>query len=160
MDKFYSIFKEGPLELLVKESGGKIVYIGNKTENTEGFTRKKTRLIESSIDSLTEYLRGDRRDFSIPIEPSGTDFQVKVWKKLMEIPYGEKRSYKEVAEAIGNPRAYQAVGSAIGKNPLLLVIPCHRVLTSEGKLGGFSAGLENKKFLLKLESIDYKKQKY
>lgn len=157
MDNFYYIFKEGPLELLLKQSGEKLIYIGKSNENIEGFTRKKTKLLESSIDRLTQYLRGDKIDLCLPIELLGTDFQIRVWLELLKIPYGQKRSYKNIAEAIGRPKAYQAVGSAIGKNPLLLVIPCHRVLTSDGKLGGFSAGLENKEFLLKLEKIDYKK---
>jgi len=85
------------------------------------------------------------------LNPRGTVFQKQVWKALLEIPYGETRSYKQIAEAIGNPKAVRAVGMANNRNPLLIVVPCHRVIGANGKLVGYGAGLDKKEFLLRLE---------
>lgn len=106
---------------------------------------------------LTEYFAGKRRDFDVDIEFRGTDFQKKVWQTLLAIPYGKTMSYAQVAEAAGSPGAQRAAGSAIGKNPLLIVVPCHRVIRSDGGLGGFSAGIENKLILQRIENIDMKR---
>jgi O-6-methylguanine DNA methyltransferase len=100
---------------------------------------------------LSEYLIGERKSFDLPLNPRGTVFQQQVWKALCDIPYGETRSYKQIAEAIGNPKAVRAVGMANNRNPLLIVIPCHRVIGANGKLVGYGAGIEKKEFLLKLE---------
>lgn len=102
---------------------------------------------------LAEYFRGERTAFDLPISPKGTDFRRRVWNALMEIPYGETRSYSEIAAAVGKPSAQRAVGNAIGDNPILIVIPCHRVIRSDGGIGGFSAGIEMKEFLMGLEGI-------
>ncbi len=102
-------------------------------------------------DQLTSYLLGEAETFQLQIDPIGTRFQQQVWEALAEIPYGETRSYAEIAERINRPRAVRAVGSAIGANPLLMVIPCHRVIGKNGALTGFRAGLEMKAKLLKLE---------
>ena len=85
------------------------------------------------------------------MNPRGTVFQQQVWKALCDIPYGETRSYKQIAEAIGNPKAVRAVGMANNRNPLIIVVPCHRVVGANGKLVGYAAGIEKKEFLLKLE---------
>lgn len=100
---------------------------------------------------LKEYLDGNRRSFDFPVECSGTAFQKEVWAALMQIPYGTTASYGEVAELIGRPKAVRAVGQAIGKNPCLIAVPCHRVIGKNGGLTGFSAGLELKQYLLGLE---------
>lgn len=102
---------------------------------------------------LAEYLRGERREFDLPLAPRGTEFQRRVWSALQEIPYGETRSYAELAEAAGSPRGYRAVGQANGRNPLGVVIPCHRVIAADGGLGGYTGGLERKRKLLELEGI-------
>ena len=99
---------------------------------------------------LQEYFAGERMDFKLELLPKGTAFQKMVWVALREIPYGETRTYGELAARIGHPNAYRAVGNAAGKNPLLIVVPCHRLVAQNG-LGGFSAGLEKKKALLSLE---------
>ena len=106
---------------------------------------------------LNEYFAGLRSGFSVPLTPQGTDFQKRVWAELQKIPHGETISYEELAKRIGKPTAQRAVAQANGANPIAILIPCHRVIAKNGKLGGYSAGLERKRFLLGLEqgeSID------
>ena len=100
---------------------------------------------------IGEYFAGERRDFDLPLRLSGTDFQVSVLEALQEIPYGETVSYGDIAKRIGRPKAVRAVGAANGRNPLPIVVPCHRVIGSDGSLTGFAGGLEAKKLLLRLE---------
>lgn len=110
------------------------------------------KLFKEVEDQLKEYFHGKRKDFSLQLDLGyGTDFQRKVWKALTEIPYGEVRSYGQQAVKVGSPKAFRAVGSANGKNLIPIIIPCHRVIASGGKLGGFGGGLENKQILLDLE---------
>ena len=121
------------------------------TQHTYEGERLETPLIQEAYRQLTEYLIGVRKCFDLPLNPRGTEFQQQVWKALCDIPYGGTRSYKQIAEAIGNPKAVRAVGMANNRNPLLIVIPCHRVIGANGKLVGFGAGIEKKEYLLKLE---------
>jgi len=100
---------------------------------------------------LTEYFEGTRKVFDLPLAPDATPFQARVLEALAEIPYGETRSYRDVAVAVGNPKAVRAVGGANGSNPIPIVIPCHRVIGSDGTLTGFGGGLDTKRFLLDLE---------
>ena len=100
---------------------------------------------------LKEYFEGQRRDFELVLAPDATPFQAGVLEALQKIPYGETRSYLDVAQAVGNPKAVRAVGGANGNNPIAIVIPCHRVIGSNGSLTGFGGGLDNKRFLLDLE---------
>jgi O-6-methylguanine DNA methyltransferase len=103
---------------------------------------------------LEEYLRGERKKFTVPVEPSqGTEFQRKVWRAMRQIPFGKTKSYGELAREIGSPKASRAVGAACGQNPIPILVPCHRVLARNQKLGGFSGGLHWKKRLLALEGI-------
>ena len=113
---------------------------------------QETALIKEAHLQLMEYLIGERKTFDLPLNPQGTDFQKRVWKALCEIPYGETRCYKQIAESIGNPKAVRAVGMANNRNPLLVVVPCHRVIGADGKLVGYAAGLDKKEFLLRLEA--------
>ena len=113
---------------------------------------QETTLIKEAHQQLSEYLKGERKSFDLPLRMKGTDFQQRVWNALLDIPYGETRSYKQIAEAIGNPKAVRAVGMANNRNPLLIVVPCHRVIGVNGKLVGYGAGIEKKEFLLRLES--------
>ena len=101
---------------------------------------------------LGEYFAGARREFSLPLEFRGTEFQVRVWNELLKIPFGETRTYSQVARQIGRPDAVRAVGAANGANPLSIVAPCHRVIGASGSLTGFGGGLEAKAYLLALES--------
>ncbi|MFH7804504.1 MULTISPECIES: methylated-DNA--[protein]-cysteine S-methyltransferase [unclassified Acinetobacter] len=100
---------------------------------------------------LTEYFAGKRQQFDLPLDFEGTEFQKKVWQALLTIPFGETRSYRDIAEQIGNVKAVRAVGAANGKNPISIIAPCHRVVGANGKLVGFAGGLENKEILLKIE---------
>jgi len=109
-------------------------------------------LLEEAHRQLRAYFDGDLREFQLPLDMVGTEFQIRVWKQLETIPYGEFRSYAEVARAIGAPQAVRAVGAANGANPLPIVVPCHRVIGSSGKLVGYGGGLPMKKRLLELES--------
>ena len=100
---------------------------------------------------LTEYFAGKRQQFDLPLDFEGTEFQQKVWQALLTIPFGETRSYRDIAEQIGNVKAVRAVGAANGKNPISIIAPCHRVVGASGKLVGFAGGLDNKEILLKIE---------
>ena len=100
---------------------------------------------------LTEYFAGKRQQFDLPLDFAGTEFQHKVWQALLSIPFGETRSYRDIAEQIGNIKAVRAVGAANGKNPISIIAPCHRVVGTNGKLVGFAGGLGNKDILLRLE---------
>ncbi|PYT44669.1 MAG: cysteine methyltransferase [Acidobacteria bacterium] len=104
------------------------------------------------IRQLRAYFRGERKEFDLPLAPEGTEFQLRVWNRLRTIPYGETISYAQLAERIGNPKAVRAVGLANGSNPIPIIIPCHRVIGSDGSLTGFGGGLPTKKMLLELES--------
>ena len=100
---------------------------------------------------LVEYFAGERREFSVPLEIVGSTFQRRVWQELRVIPYGETRSYEDIAISVGSPKAVRAVGTANGSNRIAIVIPCHRVINKGGKLGGYGGGLDRKKYLLELE---------
>ena len=118
----------------------------------EGAIQKETPLNARAAEMLGEYLEGKRRDFDLPLDPKGTEFQKKAWNALLTIPYGQTRSYKEQAEAVGNAKACRAVGAANGKNPISIIIPCHRVIGTDGSLIGYGGGLAVKKALLELEA--------
>ena len=121
------------------------------THRTFEGIEQETPLIKDAYRQLSEYLKGERKGFDLPLLIKGTTFQQQVWNALLEIPYGETRSYKQIAVAIGNPKAVRAVGMANNRNPLLIVVPCHRVIGANGKLVGYGAGIEKKEFLLRLE---------
>lgn len=108
-------------------------------------------LFTEAIRQLNEYFAGKRKDFSLPLQPKGTNFQQKVWQKLQRIPYGTTTNYGEIAKRIDNPKGSRAVGLANGKNPIPIIIPCHRVIGKNGKLTGFGGGLDVKRQLLDLE---------
>ncbi len=110
-----------------------------------------SEILLKAKEELLEYFAGERFEFDIPLRPSGTDFQLRVWSALRKIPYGSTASYRDIADMTGNRRACRAVGGAIGKNPIMIIVPCHRIIGRNGSLVGFSAGLEVKKLLLELE---------
>lgn len=110
-----------------------------------------TELLSMATIQLDEYFQGKRTTFSLPFKLTGTPFQLTVWKELQNIPYGKTTSYKEIAQKINKPKAYRAVGMANNKNPLPIIIPCHRVIGSNGKLIGYAGGLKLKNYLLELE---------
>ncbi|MEZ8826341.1 methylated-DNA--[protein]-cysteine S-methyltransferase [Vibrio amylolyticus] len=110
-------------------------------------------ILREAAVQLDEYFASERTEFQLTLAPQGTDFQQKVWHELCKIPYGESWSYKELAERLGKPTASRAVGMANGKNPISIIVPCHRVIGKSGKLTGYAGGLDAKKTLLKLEGI-------
>ncbi|MGO5024011.1 methylated-DNA--[protein]-cysteine S-methyltransferase [Lawsonibacter sp. LCP25S3_G6] len=110
-----------------------------------------TELTKKVFSQLQEYFSGQRKTFDFPYELRGTEFQKKVWAALETIPYGQTRSYREIAQAVGNPKAVRAVGAANGKNPMWIVVPCHRVVGANGTLTGYAGGIDMKRRLLELE---------
>lgn len=123
------------------------LYMDSNIEENE----KETELLQEAHQQLKEYFSGKRKTFDLPIHLEGTEFQKKVWAALQTIPYGETRTYGEIAEQIGNPKASRAVGGANHNNPIMIVVPCHRVIGANGSLVGFGGGLDMKKYLLELE---------
>ena len=135
--------------------GGWITEIGfgrRDPAETDAGTQETPELIKLAYRQLMEYFDGERKEFHLPLKPEGTEFQKKVWAALREIPYGETRSYGQIAARIGDPKASRAVGMANNKNPLAIVVPCHRVVGANGSLTGYAGGLDVKEYLLKLES--------
>ena len=140
---------------------GKICIMENGTEITHLLFRddsikdevivNETPLIKEAKLQLDDYFNGKRKDFDLPLAPSGTEFQLKVWTALQNIPYGETKCYSEIAEIIGNSKASRAVGLANNRNPISIIIPCHRVIGKSGKLVGYGGGLETKEYLLNME---------
>jgi O-6-methylguanine DNA methyltransferase len=130
----------------------------NKTDEKPENGSKEDVVLDQAERELSEYFAGKREDFEVPIEfADGTTFQKNVWKSLRKIPYGKPCSYKDVAVSIGKPCAARAVGRANSKNPIPIIVPCHRVISSDGTLGGFTGGLVTKKKLLALEGVTIKK---
>jgi len=121
-------------------------------ENTDK-SDNKTELIKEIKTQLNEYFLGKRKKFDIKLNPKGTDFQKKVWQELQKIPYGETRNYSEIAAAAGNKNAQRAVGNACKKNPIMIIIPCHRVVSKNNNLGGYAYGSKIKQKLLNIENF-------
>ncbi len=138
------------LRVSAGEAGVRSIEI-NPRRPSAGTRNDANPLLASAVSQLREYFAGQRQRFELPLDPQGTDFQRKVWKALEEIPYGETRNYREIAEAVGTPRAVRAVGAANGRNPLPILVPCHRVIGADGKLVGYAGGLQVKRILLELE---------
>jgi methylated-DNA-[protein]-cysteine S-methyltransferase len=124
---------------------------GTPVRPEPGWTESATGPVGEAIRQLREYFAGRRREFDLPLAPEGTSFQKSVWTRLQEIPYGATISYGELAKRVGNANASRAVGAANGKNPLPIVVPCHRVIGANGKLVGFGGGLPVKQVLLEIE---------
>lgn len=112
---------------------------------------QETPLLQETISQVKEYLKGERRTFDVKLSSKGTAFQQKVWRALREISYGETRTYGQIAAAVGSPKGARAVGMACNRNPIMIIVPCHRVIGSNGSLTGFGGGLPVKEKLLKLE---------
>ena len=135
------------------EENNYIVKISIGEEKEQGIEQKDTPLLLNATTQIKEYLENKRKNFELPLNPKGTEFMKKVWNELLKIPYGQTRTYKQIAEAIGNKKAARAVGMANNKNPMPIIIPCHRVVGANGSLVGYALGLDMKKYLLKLEKI-------
>lgn len=152
----YAIYKTKVGYIKIVHDNGKVIGLHRVNEEHIIDYGHDTEFTKTVMMQLKEYLEGNRETFEIPYEVKGTVFQKKVWKALCDIPYGETRTYKEIAIAVGNEKASRAVGMANNKNPIAIVIPCHRVIGANGKLVGYAGGLDMKEMLLKLE---YKKNK-
>jgi methylated-DNA-[protein]-cysteine S-methyltransferase len=145
---FYYTFDSyiGMLTIAADEKNIKAVFFGEYDGEST-----LTPLISNAVTQLNEYFNGERKVFSLPLCPDGTDFQKSVWNALTDIPYGKTASYKEIAERINVPKGARAVGNANNKNPIVIIIPCHRVIGADGKLSGYGGGTDIKKKLLNLE---------
>jgi methylated-DNA-[protein]-cysteine S-methyltransferase len=119
----------------------------------QGLKTGTSDLLSRAAEQLAEYFTGQRSCFELPLAPSGSDFQQAVWRCLQAIPYGQTCSYQQLAHQLGKPKASRAVGSANGKNPLWIIIPCHRVVRSSGELGGYAGGIAMKDWLLNCERV-------
>jgi len=155
----YQIGKNFILKLGIAEDSGadKAAICGvflNAVNAPKGFVKKETPLIKKAALQFGEYFKGKRKSFNLPLTMSGTDFQMKVWNALKKIPYGKTISYGELAAMIGNPKACRAVGMANNRNPIAIIVPCHRVIGSDGSLTGYGGGLKLKSLLLELEKGD------
>lgn len=154
---------QGTMYIVASDEG--LVYIGTPNvsfDEVEVWAKKPFKgyrfeehkvKLQPYIKQLTAYFNGELTEFDLPIHVKGTPFQLAVWDALKELPYGATATYSDIAHRIGNPKAVRAVGSAIGANPILAIIPCHRVIGKNGKLTGFRSGLGMKEFLLELERV-------
>ena len=136
-------------KIYIAETQGFITNLVFRT--IEGTEKSKTPVISRAIKQLDEYFIGKRKEFDLPVKLTGTEFQQKAWVALLDIPYGQTRTYKQQAESIGNVKACRAVGAANGKNPISIIFPCHRVIGANKKLTGYGGGIRIKKTLLQLE---------
>lgn len=149
---YFAKYKSPVGTLWIAEREGYITHVTfNELRYSLQGEEKKTDLISNAIAQLKLYFEGDLKEFDLPLKPCGTDFQKAVWNSVIEIPYGKTCSYQEIAIKIGNPKGARAVGGANNKNPIMIVIPCHRVIGSNGSLTGYSGGLPVKEHLLNLE---------
>jgi len=139
------------IDLSITDNGDAItgVYFGRKP--LPGYQKAETPLIQKAAAQIEEYLNGKRKQFKLPLALHGTEFQLAVWHALQDIPYGETRSYGEIAASIGRPKAVRAVGMANNRNPISIIVPCHRVIGHDGSLTGYGGGLPLKQRLLELE---------
>jgi DNA-3-methyladenine glycosylase II len=145
------VYYDSPIGLIeLQASQGELLSL--QFQKVKRYQEEETAVLSASKTQLDEYFEGKRKEFKLPLRIEGTDFQKSVWKQLREIPYGATFSYKEIAETIGNDKAYRAVGNANNKNSIPVIIPCHRVTASSGEIGGYGAGIWRKKWLLKHEN--------
>jgi len=149
----------GKLKLVASEKGLAAILWENDKPNRVRFdalTEDQGHPVLLKTESqLNEYFSGKRKKFAVNLDPHGTPFQRKVWAALLEIPFSETRSYGQLAKHVGNANASRAVGAANGKNPISIIVPCHRAIGASGKLTGFAGGLDRKAFLLKLEQVSF-----
>lgn len=146
----------GPLTILASDNGvHAIVFESDQTEQAKTNMPHAVNhpIINTAVEQLAMYFEGTLKIFDLPLDLRGTDFQKQVWKLLLEIPFGETRTYGDIACTLGNAGASQAVGAANGKNPVAIVVPCHRVIGASGHLTGYAGGMEKKRFLLTHEGV-------
>ena len=142
----------GPLIISASDSGiTEITFANQTTEITK--EESENIIIKDCIAQLDEYFSGNRKTFSVKLDPKGTPFQKEVWAELKKIPFGKATSYLELAKSLGDAKKIRAVGGANGKNPIAIIVPCHRVIGSDGSLTGYAGGMDKKRWLLQFEGI-------
>lgn len=152
MKNYYTFnSKIGKLTLVEEENALTNLFLG-EPKSKEIKPGVPGKLMNRAFEQITEYLNGERKSFDLPLNPAGTEFQKRVWNELKKIPYAQVVTYGEIAKLIGNKNACRAVGGANNKNPLPILIPCHRVVGKKGDLTGYALGLDLKKYLLEIES--------
>jgi methylated-DNA-[protein]-cysteine S-methyltransferase len=158
MAKIYYHWFNSPIgEILLTANDRALTHLALKDQKyfpqqtSEWQAKSDLAVIQQAIAQLDEYFQHQRQTFDLPLEPQGTDFQRQVWQQLCQIPFGQTWSYGELAQAIGQPNASRAVGAANGRNPISIIVPCHRVIASNGKLTGYAGGVDRKQWLLKHE---------
>jgi len=149
--KNYFIYSLKKIKIVITEENNAITGVLWSADLPGGFVKAETPLIKKAAAQIEEYLNGKRKKFSLPLAMHGTEFQMDVWRALQTIPYGETRSYKEIAELVNRPKAVRAVGMANHHNPISIIVPCHRVIGHNGSLTGYGGGLPLKRRLLELE---------
>ena len=148
----YSTYMESPVGRLLLEADEEgLQRVAFVPSTGQGIGLPAPEPLQTAVSQLTAYFAGDLRTFDLPLKLAGTPFQLAVWRALQDIPYGETTSYGELARRVGTPKGSRAVGLANGANPIAIVVPCHRVIGSNGKLTGYGGGLDNKQTLLTLE---------
>ncbi|MDD5421055.1 MAG: methylated-DNA--[protein]-cysteine S-methyltransferase [Synergistaceae bacterium] len=153
MKTFYSYTYRGVGKIEIGTESERItdVHFAKSFVPPSEYSRKETPLHRKAAEQLREYFDGKLKVFDLPIAPVGTEFQIRCWEALLQVPYGETRSYGDIARAAGSPKGFRAVGMANNRNPVAIIIPCHRIIGSDGKLVGYGGGLDIKVFLLELE---------
>lgn len=143
----------GPLTIVERDGGLAAIYMVEHAHAPapESLGERVDDALPEATRQLGEYFAGERTEFDLPLNAVGTEFQRKVWAALAEIPYGETRTYGEIAVELARPSASRAVGAAVGRNPISIVVPCHRVVGSDGRITGYAGGVERKEYLLALE---------
>ncbi|MCI2081765.1 MAG: methylated-DNA--[protein]-cysteine S-methyltransferase [Bacteroidales bacterium] len=150
MKNNFAVYRSILGPLLMEYEEGKITLLRKSGSDTVG-AGNPTSLTDDVFIQLEEYFAGQRRIFSVPLELHGTDFQMEVWKALLDIPYGHTKTYGEIACAVGNSKACRAVGMACNRNPIAIIVPCHRVIGFDGELTGYAGGIMMKRMLLDIE---------
>lgn len=157
MEKYFTNYIDSPVGWL-KIKTDEFLLLEIKFVDKEGISEKdQPEILNQTIKQLTEYFQGNRKEFNLNINPSGTDFQKKTWIFVSKIPFGETATYLEIAKQTGSNKNTRAVGTSNGKNPIPIIIPCHRIIGSNGKLTGYAGGIERKRWLLQHELIHSEK---
>jgi methylated-DNA-[protein]-cysteine S-methyltransferase len=154
MSELHYTYYESPIGLLkiggTEQFIGELTFVDNQDQLTYGVPGV-TEVMHECTEQLIEYFHGSRQKFDVPVNQEGTEFQIRVWKELMEIPYGKTISYMDMAKRLGDPKVIRAAAAANGKNPITIIVPCHRVIGSDRSLVGYSGGMWRKKWLLQHE---------
>lgn len=154
MNYFVYAMPPGRLTITANDAGITRIDFGDVPPATPDAVRRPSAITNTAATQLQEYFAGKRRVFNVPLDPCGTPFQLKVWNELKKIPYAQTRTYGEIAEAVGSPKGFRAVGMANNKNPLPIIVPCHRVIGADNRLVGYAGGIKIKRYLLELEGVD------